>query len=167
MVKGAVTGTLRDVDTSGALKRSFDAQQDAAKKAFDAQKPTKDAADAFRKQQEADKKAWDAQKAARRMGELDGDHGITADPKKLVPANQGLTPNETIVDPATGAVDLTRSRWSRSTWSRSRWSQATGDLSPGGLARAGAAPARGPRAEPSTRRARAGAAAAGRRSLGL
>ncbi len=131
MVKGAVTGTLRDVDTSGALKRSFDAQQDAAKKAFDAQRPTKDAADAFRKQQEADKKAWDAQKAARRMGELDGDHGITADPKKLVPANQGLTPNEMIVDPATGAADLTRSRWSRSRWSRSRWSQATGDLSAG------------------------------------
>ena len=36
-------------------------------------------------------------------------------------ANEGVEPS-TLVDPATGAVDYTRSRWSRSRWSRSRWS---------------------------------------------
>ena len=35
--------------------------------------------------------------------------------------NAGIEPN-TLVDPATGAIDFTRSRWSRSRWSRSRWS---------------------------------------------
>jgi serine protease AprX len=42
-----------------------------------------------------------------------------------VTANQGLVPNEA-VDPATGEVDETRSRWSRS-----RWSTADGDLAAG------------------------------------
>jgi len=32
------------------------------------------------------------------------------------PANQGLVPNA-LVDPATGAIDYTRSSWSRSSWS--------------------------------------------------
>jgi serine protease AprX len=46
------------------------------------------------------------------------------------PANQGLTPN-TVVDPKSGAIDYTRSRWSRSRWSsaagtlRSRWSRSS------------------------------------------
>lgn len=33
----------------------------------------------------------------------------------IAPANQGLTPN-TLIDPATGGIDYTRSSWSRSTW---------------------------------------------------
>jgi serine protease AprX len=40
-------------------------------------------------------------------------------------ANQGLTPN-TLIDPASGGID-----YSRSSWSRSSWSSATGDLSAG------------------------------------
>ena len=45
-------------------------------------------------------------------------------------ANQGLTPNE-YIDPATGAIDYTRSSWSRSSWSnasdllRSSWSRSS------------------------------------------
>jgi serine protease AprX len=45
-------------------------------------------------------------------------------------ANQGLTPN-TLVDPATGEIDYTRSSWSRSSWSdagellRSSWSRSS------------------------------------------
>jgi serine protease AprX len=35
--------------------------------------------------------------------------------------NEGIEPN-TLVNPQTGAIDYTRSRWSRSRWSRSRWS---------------------------------------------
>ena len=45
-------------------------------------------------------------------------------------ANEGIEPN-TLVDPQTGAIDYTRSRWSRSRWSRSRWSNVyTCDCSP-------------------------------------
>ncbi len=40
----------------------------------------------------------------------------------ITTANAGLTPND-MVDPVTGAIDYTRSRWSRSRWSRSRWSR--------------------------------------------
>ncbi len=36
-------------------------------------------------------------------------------------ANEGVEPNA-LVNPVTGAIDYTRSRWSRSRWSRSRWS---------------------------------------------
>jgi serine protease AprX len=44
--------------------------------------------------------------------------------------NAGIEPNS-MVDPATGAIDYTRSRWSRSRWSRSRWSGVwTCDCSP-------------------------------------
>ena len=45
-------------------------------------------------------------------------------------ANQGLTPS-TFIDPATGGIDLSRTRWSRTRWSdatellRTRWSGAT------------------------------------------
>jgi serine protease AprX len=48
------------------------------------------------------------------------------DPQDLL-SNLNLTPNE-LVDPATGAIDYTRSRWSRSRWSRSRWSAASNSL---------------------------------------
>ena len=50
-------------------------------------------------------------------------------------ANQGLEPNEAI-DPATGEIDYSRSRWSRSRWSeasellRSRWSRSSWTLAP-------------------------------------
>jgi serine protease AprX len=63
-----------------------------------------------------------------RPAEVDAEKAINLKPDKIVAANQGLTPNDTIVDPDTGAVDLARSRWSRSRWSRSSWSQADGDL---------------------------------------
>ena len=63
--------------------------------------------------------------------EIDAEKAINAKDDKVDSANQGLTPNEAIVDPDTGNVDLTRSRWSRSTWSRSSWSAATGALAAG------------------------------------
>ena len=50
-------------------------------------------------------------------------------------ANQGLEPN-TYIDPATGEIDYTRSRWSRSRWSdasdllRSSWSRSSWSLAP-------------------------------------
>jgi serine protease AprX len=45
-------------------------------------------------------------------------------------ANEDIEPN-TLIDPQTGAIDYTRSRWSRSRWSRSRWSGVyTCDCSP-------------------------------------
>ncbi len=45
-------------------------------------------------------------------------------------ANVGIEPSS-LVDPQTGAIDYTRSRWSRSRWSRSRWSGVyTCDCSP-------------------------------------
>ena len=50
-------------------------------------------------------------------------------------ANQGLEPNESI-NPATGEIDYTRSRWSRSRWSeasellRSRWSRSSWTMAP-------------------------------------
>jgi serine protease AprX len=58
-------------------------------------------------------------------------------------ANQGLTPNE-YIDPATGAIDYTRSSWSRSSWStasdllrsswsRSSWSMVTAEPPEGGF----------------------------------
>jgi hypothetical protein len=62
--------------------------------------------------------------------ELNVDAALTASPTT---ANGGLSPN-TLVNPTTGAIDYTRSRWSRSRWSeasagslgaawaRSRWS---------------------------------------------
>jgi hypothetical protein len=62
--------------------------------------------------------------------ELAIDAGIVASPTS---ANGGLSPN-TLVNPTTGEIDYTRSRWSRSrwseassgslgaTWARSRWS---------------------------------------------
>jgi serine protease AprX len=63
-----------------------------------------------------------------RPSELDADKAVKAkDERRLALVNPGLTPNDAIVDPATGLVDLVRSRWSRSSWSRSSWSQAGGD----------------------------------------
>jgi serine protease AprX len=53
-------------------------------------------------------------------------------------ANQGLEPN-TYIDPATGEIDYTRSRWSRSRWSdasdllRSSWSRSSWSLAPDSL----------------------------------
>ncbi len=50
-------------------------------------------------------------------------------------ANQGLTPND-YINPATGEIDYTRSRWSRSRWSeasellRSRWSRSSWTAAP-------------------------------------
>jgi serine protease AprX len=50
-------------------------------------------------------------------------------------ANQGLTPNE-YINPATGEIDYTRSRWSRSRWSeasellRSSWSRSSWSMAP-------------------------------------
>jgi serine protease AprX len=50
-------------------------------------------------------------------------------------ANQGLEPN-TYIDPATGEIDYTRSRWSRSRWSeagellRSSWSRSSWSMAP-------------------------------------
>jgi serine protease AprX len=41
-----------------------------------------------------------------------------------VSANKGLTPN-TLIDPTTGNVDYTKSRWSKSRWSRSSWSRSS------------------------------------------
>jgi serine protease AprX len=38
--------------------------------------------------------------------------------------NAGLTPN-TLIDPATGNIDYTKSRWSKSRWSRSSWSRSS------------------------------------------
>jgi serine protease AprX len=38
--------------------------------------------------------------------------------------NAGLTPN-TLIDPQTGSIDYTKSRWSRSSWSRSSWSRSS------------------------------------------
>ena len=63
-------------------------------------------------------------------------------------ANQGLTPND-YINPATGEIDYTRSRWSRSRWSeasellRSRWSRSSWTMAPaegddGGAVDAGA-----------------------------
>jgi hypothetical protein len=52
-------------------------------------------------------------------------------------ANQGLTPND-YINPATGEIDYTRSRWSRSRWSeasellRSSWSMAPPEGDSGG-----------------------------------
>jgi serine protease AprX len=48
-------------------------------------------------------------------GELNGLNALNAKPDKLY-SNHGLTPN-TMIDPATGQIDYTRSTWSRSTWS--------------------------------------------------
>src|SRR4051795_11636290 len=63
-----------------------------------------------------------------RPSELDAEKAVKAkDIRKLATVNQGLTPNDTVVDPETGGIDLVRSRWGRSSWSRSRWSQAGGD----------------------------------------
>jgi len=59
---------------------------------------------------------------------LEVNHSVDANP--TAPANQGLTPNS-LVDPATGAIDYTRSSWSRSSWSeatdllRSSWSRSS------------------------------------------
>ena len=61
-----------------------------------------------------------------RPSELDAHKAVSVKDKKLATVNQGLTPNDTVVDPETGGVDLVRSRWGRSSWSRSRWSQAEG-----------------------------------------
>ena len=53
-------------------------------------------------------------------------------------ANQGLEPN-TYIDPATGEIDYTRSRWSRSRWSeasdllRSSWSRSSWSMAPDSL----------------------------------
>jgi serine protease AprX len=53
-------------------------------------------------------------------------------------ANQGLEPN-TYIDPTTGEIDYTRSRWSRSRWSeagellRSSWSRSSWSLAPDSL----------------------------------
>jgi serine protease AprX len=50
-------------------------------------------------------------------------------------ANQGLEPND-YIDPATGAIDYTRSSWSRSSWStasdllRSSWSRSSWSMVP-------------------------------------
>ncbi len=61
-------------------------------------------------------------------------------------ANQGLEPN-TYIDPATGEIDYTRSRWSRSSWSdasdllRSSWSRSSWSLAPETLANYAAAAA--------------------------
>lgn len=41
-----------------------------------------------------------------------------------VTANQGLQPNA-LIDPTTGNIDYTKSRWSRSSWSRSSWSRSS------------------------------------------
>ena len=38
--------------------------------------------------------------------------------------NAGIEPNS-LVNPATGAIDYSRSRWSRSSWSRSSWSRSS------------------------------------------
>ena len=38
--------------------------------------------------------------------------------------NAGIAPNP-LVNPATGAIDYTRSSWSRSSWSRSSWSRSS------------------------------------------
>jgi serine protease AprX len=52
-------------------------------------------------------------------------------------ANQGLTPND-FIDPATGAIDYSRSSWSRSSWSnasdllRSSWSRSSWSMAPAG-----------------------------------
>src|SRR3954452_10802889 len=63
-----------------------------------------------------------------RPSELDAEKAVKAkDIRKLATVNQGLTPNDTVVDPETGGIDLVLSRWGRSSWSRSRWSQAGGD----------------------------------------
>ena len=54
---------------------------------------------------------------------------------RTAPGNQGLTPNS-IIDPATGEIDYSRSSWSRSSWStandgltadfaRSSWSRSS------------------------------------------
>jgi serine protease AprX len=54
-------------------------------------------------------------------------------------ANQGLTPND-YINPATGEIDYSRSRWSRSRWSdasellRSSWSRSSWSLAPETLA---------------------------------
>ena len=51
-------------------------------------------------------------------------------------ANQGLEPND-YINPATGEIDYTRSRWSRSRWSdasellRSSWSRSSWSMVPG------------------------------------
>ena len=39
-------------------------------------------------------------------------------------ANKGLTPS-TLIDPTSGEVDYTKSRWSKSRWSRSSWSRSS------------------------------------------
>jgi serine protease AprX len=59
--------------------------------------------------------------------EIDAHSAYREDDEKDLVSNTNLTPNE-LVDPATGAIDYTRSRWSRSRWSRSRWSAASGPL---------------------------------------
>jgi serine protease AprX len=72
-----------------------------------------------------------------RPSEVDANHAIMlkddafAKGPKAIAANQGLTPNQAIVDPDSGTVDLSRSSWSRSRWSRSSWSAATGPLAAG------------------------------------
>jgi serine protease AprX len=47
-------------------------------------------------------------------GEIAMDHATNPGPLPAV--NQSLTPN-TLLDPATGTIDTTRSSWSRSSWS--------------------------------------------------
>ena len=43
---------------------------------------------------------------------------------KGVSANKGLTPS-TLIDPTTGTIDYSKSRWSKSRWSRSSWSRSS------------------------------------------
>jgi serine protease AprX len=56
------------------------------------------------------------------------DKSISQAPSRAT--NQGLTPN-TFINPATGDIDYSRSRWSRSSWSdagallRSSWSRSS------------------------------------------
>ena len=64
-------------------------------------------------------------------------------------SNQDLTPND-YIDPATGAIDYTRSSWSRSSWSsasdllRSSWSRSSWSMAPGTDISQGAADAVNP-----------------------
>jgi serine protease AprX len=55
--------------------------------------------------------------------ELDALDAYNAGADKLY-SNRDLTPN-TLIDPASGGIDYTRSSWSRSRWSRSSWSRSS------------------------------------------
>lgn len=55
--------------------------------------------------------------------ELDAEAAFKAKKKELGDPNS-FEPN-TYLDPATGEIDYSRSRWSRSSWSRSRWSRSS------------------------------------------